>query len=191
MLIRQHRSRAARSLLVAAMAAAGLVGTASPSMAAGHGTGAGGTDATQRLAYVEVAHGPVHGLSMQDFLAQAPAPASVGHEVLPLTVTCWYFNDYRYGKNIFGGTLFTFHTRTNWCGDGSWIRSYAYTDTDASTAFGWAYFGLTQNYDQYGVNWNQFRSVREGQFCLLNCLAQNVYTLIDVLVGPAGQVYRT
>jgi hypothetical protein len=168
----------------------GLLGTASAGMAADRGSAATGIDRSQQLAYVVAEHGTVHGLSVQDFIENAPSQQVAPHGLVPLTTTCWYVDDYRYGKNVFGGILFTFHTRTNWCGDGSWIRNYAYTDADASTGFGWAYFGLVQNYDQYGVNWNQFWSVREGQFCLLNCLAQNVHTLIDVLVGPAGQVYR-
>lgn len=99
-------------------------------------------------------------------------------------------DDYRYGKNFLNVTLWTFHTRTNWCGDGSWIRNYAYTNTDGNSVLGWKYYGTTTSYDQYGVGWNQFRSVRQGQFCLLNCIAQNMYANVDLLVGPAGQVYR-
>ncbi len=40
------------------------------------------------------------------------------------------------------------------------------------------------------VNWNEFHSYRQGQFCLLNCIAGNVSLTNDVLVGPAGQVYH-
>jgi hypothetical protein len=35
-----------------------------------------------------------------------------------------------------------------------------------------------------------FESVRQGQFCSLNCLLQNDKPTIDVKVGAAGQIYH-
>ncbi len=198
----QSRPWALRVLLVSVMTVTGLLATAAPGTAGNGTAGTGGTAATVnanlRLAYVEATHGQTQRQGAPEgpagtfggAAARAPAPAPAAGVTADST-TCWYFDDYRYGKNIFGGTLFTFHTRTNWCGDGSWVRLYAYTTADASTVVGWAYYGLTQNYDQYGVDWNQFRSVRQGQFCIINCIGQNVYLTNDVLVGPAGQVYRS
>jgi hypothetical protein len=188
MSMRKFRPSVIRALAVCGLALAGILVQALP------GAAAAGTDASSdrvKLAYVQAVHGQPQRISKQDFVANSPAKTPGVARAVATATSCWYLDDYRYGKNIFGGTLFTFHTRTNWCGDGSWIRSYAYTDADASTVVGWKYYGLTQNYDQYGVNWNQFRSVRQGQFCIINCIGQNVYETIDVLVGPAGQVYRS
>lgn len=145
------------------------------------------------LATITESHVGPNRLSVADAVAGAPTPAAAAAlgQVATTATSCWYFDDSRTGKDLVGITLFTFRTRTNWCGDGSWIRSYAYTTTSASTFVGWKYYGLTINQDKYGVNWNMFESIREGQFCLLNCLAQNIHPYIDVKVGPAGQIYHT
>lgn len=174
-----------RLLVVGVLAVVGLVGVAGPA-------GAAPAPAPHRVAYTEVTTTGPTAMPTSQFVAGAPKQERKAAQVAAAAATTCYHTDVtRRGKDIFGITLVTFHTRTNWCGDGSWIRNYAYTDWDASWVTGWAFEGLTQNYDQYGVNWNQFHSVRQAQFCLGNCIVQSIYETNDILVGPAGQVYHT
>jgi hypothetical protein len=173
-----------RVLVVGALIVAGLVAVAAPAGAA--------PAPAPRVASIEVVTSSPNAMTGAQFVASAPAKNKAAAQVAAAAATtCWYIDVTRRGKDIFGITLVTLHTRTNWCGDGSWIRNYAYTNWDASWVNAWAFEGLTQNYDQYGVNWNQFHSVRQAQFCLVNCIAQSIYLTNDISVGPAGQVYHT
>lgn len=147
-------------------------------------------DPTTQIDHVEVSYGGVEPATGKNAAVPPPLRAGAG-TVSAAVIRCWTLDVTRKGKNIFGGTLITFKTHTSWCGDGSWIRSRASTTSSHSQAFGWAYEGLVRNYDQYGINWNQFHSVREAQFCLLNCVAQSKYLTNDISVGPNGQVYHT
>ena len=181
-----RQSRLPRRLAIGAVLGALIaVVVAAPGHAAPANDGA--DPATQLTTITVTRSGPI---AVAPARVAAGAPTGAVRAAVAAATHCWYYDDTRQGKNIFGGTLFTFHTRTNWCGDGTWVRNYAYTNTDASTIPGWVYEGLEQNYDQYGVNWNEFHSYRQGQFCLLNCIAGNVSLTNDVLVGPAGQVYH-
>lgn len=111
------------------------------------------------------------------------------------TISCWYYTDWRAENAALGNRLWTFYVQPNWCGDGSWIRSQAYTNVWASTpGLGWVYNGLiaSATHDYGGVNWNYFESIREGSFCWVSTLGciQSFYPYIDVEVGPGGQVYK-
>jgi hypothetical protein len=180
----QHLRRAIAVLIVAAV---------SP-IAAGASSAAATTNPSpnQQVVGISESHvGPIP-ISLASAAAAAPTEkaAAALRQAATTSTTCWYYDDSRSAHNVFGTTLWTFTTRTSWCGDGSWIRNYAYTTTTASSVLGWKYYGLVINWDNYGVNWSQFESIRQGQFCLLNCLAQNYTPYIDVRVGPAGQIYH-
>ena len=147
-------------------------------------------DPTAQLDHIEVSYGAVKPAASKGLVAPGPVQ-SKGASARAASIRCWTLDVTRKGKNIFGGTLITFKTHTSWCGDGSWIRSRASTTSSHSTASGWSYEGLTKNYNRYGINWNQFHSMRQAQFCLLNCIAQSKYLTNDISVGPNGQVYHT
>ena len=142
--------------------------------------------ATTQIDHIDVEYGAVKPTG-----SAAPSASLASGALKAATIRCWTLDVTRKGKNIFGGTLITFKTHTYWCGDGSWIRLHASTTSSHDTAFGWSYEGLVRNYDQYGINWNQFHSVRQAQFCLLNCVAQSKYLTNDISVGPNGQVWHT
>lgn len=182
--------RLARLGAVSALLVGGLLASANPASAASPATDPTTDPNAQAVSEFHWSTG-TQPLTPTDFVQQAPAAHKLQAAVAAAAATsCWHLDDYRGMKDLVGFTLFTFHTYTAWCGDGSWIRSYAYTNADATTAVTWRYFGLTRNYDEYGVNWNQFHSVREGQFCLGYCVIQEKRLLNDILVGPAGQVYH-
>lgn len=189
--MRKHfaRNRMTRFGTVAIIAVGALFASANPA-AAGSAPDPASDPLLRAVGEVAWTTGP-DLLTHQDFVQRAPAAEKAAAAVAAAAATnCWTFNDYRSGTNIYGGTLYTFHTQTNWCGDGSWVRQWAYTNADGTAAFTWKYYGLIQSYDEYGVNWNRFHSVREGQFCLGNCIIQNEAELNDVLVGPAGEVFH-
>lgn len=164
--------------------------TASIQVAAAASNPPHSADPVTQLDHVEVSYGTVKPAVSKEITA--PPPLHLGRTTLrAASIRCWTLDVTRKGKNIFGGTLITFKTHTSWCGDGSWIRSRARTTSSHSQAFGWSYNGLVQNYNQYGINWNQFHSMRQAQFCLLNCVAQSKYLTDDIRVGPNGQVYHT
>lgn len=107
------------------------------------------------------------------------------------SVSCWSWDAWQAGLNIWGATVWKSHHRVNWCGDGSWIRSHAYTDRwGDSTALGWTDEGLTQKGNRYGVNWNQYNSWTQRKFCLVkyfSCIQEaNPYTNTTVLPNGAG-----
>jgi hypothetical protein len=153
----------------------------------------GRSDPRLQLVRVVATHDAPRAISVTEVIAGASTRAAAQSFASAVSVVtkCWSLNAYRVGKNILGGTLYTLHTKTNWCGDGSLIRTHAYTTTDATTVIGWKYYGLSQNTDSFGVNTGQFESIRVGQFCTLNCLFQNKHEYIDVKVGPSGQIFRS
>lgn len=181
-----------------------FVAIAAPASASTDVSGHGGASPIPLAAQVtrveHAGYAPVRE-SVDAFLANAArsghrVPAQVAEDltVHAATITCWYWNDWRKAKNVFGATVWQFNVEPHWCGDGSWIRNYAYTNTWGTTSWvGWQYNGVIQSSDHYGVNWNMFESVRQGSFCYINfygCV-QNSYPYVDVQVGPGGQIYKS
>lgn len=108
-----------------------------------------------------------------------------------LAITCWSWDAWRRGYNVFGNALWTSHHRAQWCGDGSWVRTYAYTERWGETHWvGWNDKGLTQQGQQYGVNWNQYNSWTQRKFCYVeyfSCI-QEANPYHNTTVFPNGTV---
>ncbi len=135
-------------------------------------------------------------ISKQDFLngaAKAGVDVSKSAEFgIMATTVCYSWNAWREGKNIFGTRLWRSNHRVKWCGDGSWIRSYAYTERWGETFMpGWNDKGLTQSGQQYGVGWNQYNSWTQRKFCLVeyfSCVQEaNPYHNTTVYPNGAGR----
>ena len=152
----------------AAIAALTLTGTASASQ-----------DALDRvpveLRMAKVVNGsePVVQVDKQTYLRGAEKAGVTLTEaekadVNAAATVCWGWDGWRRGTNALGGALWTSHHKMNWCGDGSWIRVHAYTERWGEThTVGWTDKGLTQQGQQYGVNWNQYNSWTQRKFCLV------------------------
>ena len=205
-----RRAIRARTVITATVGALALLATAFPASAApapssGDATSQVSAQATipleTRVAAVEhTAYAPVRE-TVAEFLQKAatngvvlPAADVARLNAAPASTGCWYWNDWRNGKNAFGATLWTFNVEPNWCGNGSWITNYAYTNTWGTTSWiGWEYKGVISSSDRWGMGWNVFESTRQGSFCYINfygCV-QNQYPYVDVEVGAGGQIYKS
>lgn len=195
------RVRLAVSLVAVA---AGLGAVAVPASASVSPSATAARDSVPPAARVVKVERPTYAPvreSVSAFLAKAardghPLSAQVARQlsVSPASTSCWYWNDWRKGTNVFGATMWQFNVEPNWCGDGTWIRSHAYTNTWGTTSWlGWEYKGVIQSSDHYGVNWNIYEAIRQGSFCYINFYScvQNQYPYVDVEVGARGQVIKS
>jgi len=193
---RMRRGRQLAALACGIAVVVGLALSAAPASAAP-------ASASARSTVVRVEHASYAPIrqSVKQFLDKATRtgvklPATVRTELArpAAALTCWYWNDWRKASNIWGATVWQYNVEPNWCGDGTWIRSYAYTNTWASNvALGWSFQRNIQSIDRYGVNWNVFEAIRQGHFCLIayfSCV-QNSYPYVDVEVGGGGQIYKS
>jgi len=104
-------------------------------------------------------------------------------------VSCWSWDAWKTGKSLVGLTLWKSHHRVNWCGDGSWIRSHAYTERWGETfAPGWNDKGVEQQGSRYGVNWNQYNSWTQHKFCFVSYFScvQEAHPYHNTTVWPNG-----
>lgn len=205
---RSYRQRLAASLATAGLGVACLGAVTAPATAApvsspaqSASAASGSVPVAARVTKIEhPAFAPVRE-SVSTFLAKAvraghPVTAQTTRQLTmsPASVSCWYWDDWRKASNIFGNTLWQFNVEPNWCGDGRWIRSYAYTNTWGSTPWiGWEYKGVIQSSSHWGVNWNVYEAIRQGSFCYIHfygCV-QNSYPYVDVEVGAGGQIYKS
>jgi hypothetical protein len=150
----------------AAIAALVLTGTASAS-----GDTVDRVPLGAKVAKVADGAEPVVQLDKQAYLRGAEQVGAALTEaqkadVNAAAVTCWSWDAWRKGYNVFGNQLWTSHHKMNWCGDGSWVRVHAYTERWGETHWvGWNDKGVTQQGQQYGVNWNQYNSWTQRKFC--------------------------
>jgi hypothetical protein len=115
-------------------------------------------------------------------------------QATPSSTSCWYWNDWRKGVNLFGVKMWQFNVEPNWCGNGNVIISHAYTRVWGDTPGpGWRYHGVIQETDRGGVGSRVFESIRKGSFCLstnFGCI-QTQHPYIDVEVGAGGQIIKS
>lgn len=155
---------AAPSATAAPSAATNPTDTASATPAAT----TGGVPVEAQVARVITGSTPAVRIDRSTYLAGA-VKAGVGADALAAvgpTATCWRWDAWRLGENVWGADLWKSHHRMNWCGDGAWIRTQAYTERWGETFWpGWNDKGLTQSGQQYGVGWNQYNSWTQRKFC--------------------------
>jgi hypothetical protein len=204
--VKTHMNGRARLPLRVSVAAAiiGIVAAAAGAGPASAGTSrATATPVPAGAGVVTVLSAPQKPVAetVQQFMAKAardgvsvPTSTAASLTAAAASTSCWYWNDWRKAYGLFGNTLWTFNVEPNWCGNGSWIVNYAYTNTwgDTSTP-GWSYKGVISSSNHYGVGWNVFESVRQGSFCLISYFGcvQNSYPYVDVEVGAGGQIYKS
>lgn len=139
---------------------------------------------------------PAVRISKATYLAGAKKAGAVVTATQQRSITastsCWRWDAWRSGQNVFGATMWKSHHRVNWCGDWSWIRVHAYTERWGETFFpGWKDKGLVQSGGRYGVNWNQYQSWTQRKFCYVeyfSCIQEsNPYTNTTVFPNGAGR----
>lgn len=128
--------------------------------------------AAQPARVVEGSVPPV-AVSKEQYLAaaeEAGVSLTAGEqELVALATSCWRWDAYKRYENVWGADLVTSHHRVNWCGDGRYIRTHAYTERWGTTHWiGWRYEGVTSKSQRYGVGWNQYRSTTQNKFCYIN-----------------------
>lgn len=181
-----------------ALLVAGLLATMAPTAASATpaGSGKGQMPDEAKVARVVEGQTPTVEISKAEFLAGAQKEGKVLTETqraeVAAATSCWRWDAWRLGENIVGVDLWKSHHRVNWCGDGSWIRSHAYTERWGETFFpGWKDKGLTQSGQRYGVNWNQYQSWTQRKFCYVeyfSCIQEaNPYHNTTVWPNGAGQ----
>lgn len=186
-------SRITRRLAVAA-ATAGLASALVAPMA--NAAPPTGQNEAARMVSVEEGSAPVKAIDKTTYLSGAKQAgvdiSTTQREAIMAATSCWSWDAWRSGKNLLGNTLWKAHHVVNWCGDGTWVRSHAYTSRWGETIFpGWNYKGVEQSGQRYGVNWNQYNSWSQFKFCLVeyfNCVQEaHPYHNTTVLPNGAGR----
>jgi hypothetical protein len=147
-----------------------------------------------RMAQIDQGTTPTVKVDKKAFIAGAkragqPLTATAQREIAAAAVSCWAWDAWKTGKSLVGLTLWKSHHRVNWCGDGSWIRSHAYTERWGETfAPGWNDKGIEQQGSRYGVNWNQFNSWTQHKFCFVSYFSciQEAHPYHNTTVWPNG-----
>ena len=127
----------------------------------------------------EIQRARAAGVPSSQLSAMAASPASY---------SCWYWDTYRYYKNLVGLTILRFHVEPNWCTTGYWLSGPVYTNTWADVNIpGWSY-DHTGGWTQWGSGWNLYLTHQEGHFCAASYFGcvQNKYPWIEDEVGPGS-----
>jgi hypothetical protein len=180
-----------RSLTAAGVAAAALVtATASPAWA-----DAGTTQVPEsaQIASTGTVTGTPTPISTQEEIQRATAAGVPSSQLSamassPDSYSCYYWNTYRYYKNLAGLTILRFHVEPNWCTTGYWLADPVYTNTWADVNVpGWSY-SHTGGWTKYGAGWNYYLTHQEGHFCFASYFGcvQNKYPWIEDYVGPGS-----
>ncbi len=181
------------------LAAAGLIGLVAPTAGAAPskaGGDAGSIPVNAQVARVVDGSTPVVEISKETYLAGATKAkgtlSATEREAIVAATSCWRWDAYRLGENVWGADLWKSHHRVNWCGDWSWIRTHAYTERWGETFWiGWGDKGITQQGSRYGVGWNQYQSWTQRKFCYVQyyaCVQEaNPYHNTSVFPNGAGQ----
>lgn len=106
--------------------------------------------------------------------------------------TCYTFTKRFDGKNTFGGTLFSYFLKINWCGNGSTITSTPTQSRWGTTYYAYWFFNGHIDWSSsggYGKTYYQAFTQGSFSFCppILGCV-QGRYPWIDMTVYPNGGV---
>ena len=101
---------------------------------------------------------------------------------------CYWAQVRRYGKNLFGMTLWSYYQRIEWCANSSYITSRTRIRWGETSFPGWSFKGHTGSTTGGGVGYTYFRARTQGHFCLIQYFScvQNAYPWIDMTVRRNG-----
>jgi hypothetical protein len=129
-------------------------------------------DLTAVARIVEIKATPTK-ITVGEYVANARAEgrsfSSTDAAKLEVSVTgCWTWTPYLLAENVFGGDLWKYFHRVDWCQNGSVITSTTYFRAWGETYYpGWNWKGVQSTWSSGGTGYTRWTKGSQGKFCLV------------------------